>query len=96
MALAKEDVLAENQLRVECEEKMKRFESYLDKLEEIDSLNLKVKEQATRAAAALELIERQRLELEQYKQQLITTQEALEKSEELIRAGLISTRLSGR
>ena len=85
--LAKEQILTENQEKTVIEGKVDRFASYIDKLESMDSLQLALNQETAKAQNLNELVTRQRLEIEQYKQQLRSTQEALDKGEELLRAG---------
>lgn len=84
--LAKDEIISENQQKTDFESKLDRFSGYLGQLECMDELQAKLAQEKTKAQNACEQVARQRLELEQYKQQLRSTQEALDKGEELLRA----------
>ena len=84
--LAKDEIISENQQKTDFESKFERFSTYLSQLECMDELQGKLGQESIKAQNACEQVARQRLELEQYKQQLRSTQEALDKGEELLRA----------
>ena len=85
--LAKEEIISENQQKTEFETKLQRFSTYITQLESLDELHACLEREAAKALNLSEQVARQRLEIEQYKQQLRSTQEALDKGEELLRAG---------
>ena len=87
LSLAEDDILSENREKLEFESKLEKYERYIEKLEQFDEMSSQLSETTSKLLTTSEMLSRQRLETEQFKHMLKTTQETLEKCEELIRAG---------